>query len=991
MLYKSGSQQQLINSLPSEHKLYMFMSTTHKGARGWKTLGLEEALQKLNKNSGMYEVIIHDQPRQVYFDCDFRDGDYLEEFKTLLLALMPDAELNISGSSQDYKISYHVVVGNYYFDNVDKQKCLVSFLKSERIQGKTLEKLGVDTLVYDRNRNFKCINQSKVDRIDGKATMSPYIQKYVSGSLVNKDHLVCSKNGKDAYEIFKYFHKEVSETKPLKLTPFSNTLITNTLENVVFDVETENVCKLFLTEKSLDHWDHITSLNMCNYYIQKGYSFEQYWDLRKYKRNTPEDRQKWLKNWNYQFRIEIRSKDRELELKRLILWKLGGLYTNIGLEYYSRIYRDNLDVKSTRDIKRIELVKEDLLSDKKVIVLANNMGAGKTKSLLEYSDSFQSTCIICCRTSLQKNIQSRNNNFVSYNDLKKLAVTGPNKTTQKKAKDNIPFVEKLIITPNSIHYIKDKTYEVVVIDEVEVFLNIWSMKDKLTKESTMIGPRVDGKLTNKYIDNYYTIINILKKAKKIILMDALISYRSFRYLIRSKVIESENEIEVISSSVNREPTVVKHLYVESMALDDSTEKLSTILGLETLAISIINKQRNYVFWPYVNPKSNPGITRLSQREILKWLEKRVGREILFHIYSADESKDSLLDVNENWKKVDLVLVNQSVTVGVSYENSDFLFDNVFLFDAAFVPIREIVQTSKRCRQLKEGGLMYYINLGGMFNGDYTFTNQQLDPLIKHTIIDAQNEIIAKKNFENVYFTFLRAGFRFEGVKSTKVQNFDSNLTEFLDTNYKFENIEVEEDSLMRDPDEESEQIFTLHDKLVYLKKKFCRYFEGVITLKEALCAKPLADLWNLNKDFCFVLLESKELTKLGTDEPCKLLHMQLLGLVYDQVYTDIYKKIDVKLDSSSKARLLTEMNQESLNVNTFDNVLVMKYLNSFFRTTIVKKISQQGKHTTYYVDNDAIEIVMDLIDLLETEPECLFENEAAENGNEDVDTDCELD
>jgi hypothetical protein len=65
MLYKSGSQQQLINSLPSERKLYMFMSTTHKGARGWKTLGLEEALQKLNKNSGMYEVIIHDQPRQV--------------------------------------------------------------------------------------------------------------------------------------------------------------------------------------------------------------------------------------------------------------------------------------------------------------------------------------------------------------------------------------------------------------------------------------------------------------------------------------------------------------------------------------------------------------------------------------------------------------------------------------------------------------------------------------------------------------------------------------------------------------------------------------------------------------------------------------------------------------------------------------------------------------------------------------------------------------
>jgi hypothetical protein len=350
--------------------------------------------------------------------------------------------------------------------------------------------------------------------------------------------------------------------------------------------------------------------------------------------------------------------------------------------------------------------------------------------------------------------------------------------------------------------------------------------------------------------------------------------------------------------------------VEAVTQKDSTIELSTMLGLETLAISIINEQRNYVFWPYVTPKSNPDIYRLSQREILRWLENRVGREISYHIYNADESKDSLLDVNENWKEVDLVLVNQSVTVGVSYENNDLLFDNVFLFDAFFVPIREIVQTSKRCRQLKEGGVTYYINLGGMFNGDYTFTTQQLDPLIKHTIIDAQNEIIAKKDFENVYYTFIKAGFKFEGVKSNKVQNFNTNMTEFLDTNYKFASIDVEEDSLVRDPDKEAEQVFNLHDKLVYLKKKFCRYFEGVMTLKEATCDASVAKLWNLNKDFCFALLESKELTKLGTNEGFKHLHMQLLGLVYDRVYDDTKQEVNIKLGPSLKARFVTEMNQE---------------------------------------------------------------------------------
>ena len=119
---------------------------------------------------------------------------------------------------------------------------------------------------------------------------------------------------------------------------------------------------------------------------------------------------------------------------------------------------------------------------------------------------------------------------------------------------------------------------------------------------------------------------------------------------------------------------------------------------------------------------------------------------------------------------------------------------------AFVPIREIVQTSKRCRQLSDGGCVYYINLGGGNNCDYVFTDQQKsNALIKNTVIDTQNKLIAKKDFNNVYFTFIKAGFKFEGFKSNKVENFVYDPSRYADTNYKFENIVVDEATLHQSP------------------------------------------------------------------------------------------------------------------------------------------------------------------------------------------------
>ncbi|KAH9261683.1 hypothetical protein BASA81_000339 [Batrachochytrium salamandrivorans] len=145
MEYGSGTVHKIIRQLKPEENVYMCMNTTNKGARGWIALAQEEAVKKATKkNCGMYEVIVSDRPRQLYFDLDFKATDYLEEFKRIITAILPDAELQISGSKQEFKTSYHVVVSNYYFKNVDEQRSLKSFLQSKEIDGKPLGEIGVD-------------------------------------------------------------------------------------------------------------------------------------------------------------------------------------------------------------------------------------------------------------------------------------------------------------------------------------------------------------------------------------------------------------------------------------------------------------------------------------------------------------------------------------------------------------------------------------------------------------------------------------------------------------------------------------------------------------------------------------------------------------------------------------------------------------------------------------------------------------------------------
>jgi hypothetical protein len=125
----------------------------------WGCCDTTTALKLIQKNSGAYEIL-HKFPMKVYFDIDKKENlkpDDLTTYKNIILKHIPDAMMAISGSETDQKHSYHITLTNYTFKNEQERDDFKLFVKTVL----HIEDNGFDTAVYTKNRNMKCVNQSK--------------------------------------------------------------------------------------------------------------------------------------------------------------------------------------------------------------------------------------------------------------------------------------------------------------------------------------------------------------------------------------------------------------------------------------------------------------------------------------------------------------------------------------------------------------------------------------------------------------------------------------------------------------------------------------------------------------------------------------------------------------------------------------------------------------------------------------------------------------
>ena len=708
-----GSQSLILPDVDSYEKILVNSNKPSYG-RAWGITTSENMGKLLQKNRYLYEIIT-DRKRKVYFDVDKLIGKGNPENWSLRLCrdeikkILPEAELQISGSVRSKmaedpdsdstqqifleKHSYHIVVSNYFLENTRECGGIKGFCKS-------LEHLGFDWKVYTKNRAMKCINQTKPEK-ENRA-----IQAYVSGSKNPVDHLITANLDlvkKDAYLAFQSFEdadvpvvynrkKQIRKQLPLE------------------DIKRTTNIELL---KHLDpaDCDHPISWTVAKYVCKIGLEFKDFWEWAAPKNPAEYRLVKW-KTIHWPTIVTQTENGYNTIDRDSIMRILERTYPNIRKDYYTRVLLDNADVKTDFDFKT-QYLEADIIEqiETKIVYAVSPMGSGKTNAITELlgRNTEKSTALLNCRKSLAKNIISRlDDSFVDYNnktELNKiyrketgLKTTGTsNATIKRKALEN---QRRVVITPHSCHYLNPEIqYETLVIDEFEMFMA--SMTDVQTHTVT-----IDKKLVCNFQKNFDTIVRLINKAKKIIIMDAIPSLNAIGFFVRLGY--KREDITVVNSSF-------KYPKTQLTIVKDIKDFIATIVQ------KIRENKKVYVFWPYVAPKTDrelendAKLKRMSQFQFCEYVEGYIDREIKTVVYNATLCKhkdmlNTLSNVNNNWKDVDLLVVNQCITVGVNFDIPN-IFDCVFLADANFVKLRELIQTSKRVRKTTTD-MIYYTDLGG---------------------------------------------------------------------------------------------------------------------------------------------------------------------------------------------------------------------------------------------------------------------------------------
>jgi hypothetical protein len=263
-------------------------SDTQKHGRIWGYTQPLKLLELIKANKGIYEVITA-YPHKLYFDID-KKGDvketFLNDIKETINKYFPNADLAVSGSITPEKVSYHIISNNYTIHNAEEREYVKQIIKHlcENVDD------SFDWKVYTKNRNMKCINQSKRD---GR------VQEIVENEDYRRHLITCFIN--DYSLPFPVITNEVEETimiaKSKKVYDIATLPKLNLVEPENFDFYSCTPLELlamFPINKSFNHdYTHLVG----RYCFYNNISLEHFlsWISKKHNPLTEEIKQKWAK------------------------------------------------------------------------------------------------------------------------------------------------------------------------------------------------------------------------------------------------------------------------------------------------------------------------------------------------------------------------------------------------------------------------------------------------------------------------------------------------------------------------------------------------------------------------------------------------------------------------------------------------------------------------------------------------------------------------
>jgi hypothetical protein len=891
-----GAMAEAIKQCPENN--IVIHSQTKKNGRLWGYLEPNKFLNMIEKNYGLYEVITQ-FPHKVYFDvdgkCDRQHTD--EEFKNWIdqtidhiLPFFPNAEIAVSGSNTENKKSIHIIVNNYIIrDEEDRQKMkiLVKHIR-ENID------LEFDHTVYTKNRNMKIINQSKDD---GR------VQEIIINSNFKAHCITCFINEKNVFpfpELPEPVQQDLLISKSKKTFDLGELpkLTLTCPENIdILTITPEQVLSLLPNTSACSFtYRHL----ICRFCHTNGISFETFfaWIVQRFNgKYTNEKVLQWQHHWNNIDKFPPATIDK---LKPILKY----YYPHITKDIHFRNFSQTFELP-TECIEKIETINQECFENSnKYLVFNVGMGGGKTAQTIDFLKKEANFLWIAPNKALATNTHKR------FEDagIKDVCHYETIKTKEKK-EGKMKLKEQLIICLNSIHYINEVNYDVVVIDEIETLIDKF-LGDFLEQGKSQLKKGI-----------WYIFVDLFRKAKKVLLLDAFITTKTINFI---RTIEKEAKM-VIFERINEPQTrTIRYVNDQHAMLQDIIEKLR-------------NGCKLFIFYPY--KKSYNDI--YSMEQIHGLIKVATNKEGIFYNADVDDNiKKGLKDVNLSWQDKNYVITNNIITCGVNYENLDF--DYKYIFVASHNTPRDIIQVSYRARHLNSG-IIKICYLGKM-NQNNTWLNdcEKINcPIYNKTYKDI---LIEKK-------APLKRSFQLFCVKAHYKQTTDNyKINETIERELK--KILEEQNAGMTynnipDIDFSEAQIIeskcfaqqaTMIDKYALNKYYFNKSF------LDNSDKNMLEEIWNDN--FCFFFRRLSQVMLNEKDIFNKIANENKLKCLFP---VDIKK---IKLSNELKEEIFKQFSFKFITSGSANNKILKEIYNTYFGKNIIATKYEDNRNVEYTIHND---------------------------------------
>ena len=663
----SGAMKQTVANCGKDE--IVVHSHTNNHPRLYAHITPSKMLTLVEKNRGIYEILSH-YPKKVHFDVDCKRKDMGEEkfkkYHTYGLDLLdrcceiitehfPNADFANSGSMTDDAISFHITLTNYVIQNKEQLAMLKQIVNSMKEKEETF-----DTKIYTDNRQMKAVNQTKPNDTRVQSILkNTNIKDHLITCFFNENPLPFPEPKEEVLEKIKVEQAKKSINILNDYPKLSSIEMTDAKKHILEEYELEQMTpsQMLQLMPLTKEFPHSHTWRMCRFAYYNNIPIEEFIAWYRQKHDDQESINKYT-----QIHYPNAHKYAEpsiQQIQKLLIY----YYPKLVKDIHYRRFTDTFELPDK--IHKVDTISQQLYNIDKCVIFNVGMGGGKTHQTIEYLSSEPSFCWVCPNRALAHNTEKRLVDALAHSDVAHY------ERFTKKEKDDGCFnnINRLIIVANSLHYIKQKTYNTIVIDEIETMLDKW--------EGSFINNN------GHKLASWNAFINIFRNAKKIILLDAFITTKTISFLESIGVADYtiiERKIEPVTRNI--------HYY--------SSWDIMVKMIMEDLKA----EKKVFIFYPYKDGTDK----YLSMVSFANMLELSCNVKGSFYNADVDDKKkEDVKDVNFSWCNKNFIITNNMITCGVNYDTDEpsEQFDKKYIFVASMNSPRDIIQVSYRARALKD--------------------------------------------------------------------------------------------------------------------------------------------------------------------------------------------------------------------------------------------------------------------------------------------------